>query len=440
MKYLFYLLLALIINPVTLSAAEENTIKKVTLKNGFELITVEDHRSPIATFQVWYKVGSKDEEFGKTGMSHMLEHLMFKGTKKFGKGEYSRLIALNGGNENAFTSKDYTAYFASLSSDRIQLEIELEADRMQNLLLNEKEFLLERDVVAEERRLRTDDNPSSKLHELMEAAAYQQHPYHWPIIGWMDDIQNYNITAIKSHYKKFYAPNNAIGVAVGDFKHKDIQKLVEKYFGKIPPSKELTKERRRYKETAQSGEKRVYLKDKAQIPYVFTSYHAVSQDTPDSYALSIISTALSSGMSSRLYKRLVRKDEMCLSVDASFDFISYDPGLFTVYAGLRPDKNINEYEKILEEELTKIKKDGLTKRELQKAINQAEAEFLFAQDSIFYQAMKIGWYETVGMSYTDIPKFVDNIRKVTNADIKRVAKKYFVNEKKVVGILTPEKK
>jgi len=428
-----------LLQPALILSAEEQNIKKVTLPNGFELITVEDHRSPIAVFQVWYRVGSKDEGKGTTGISHMLEHLMFKGTEKHGKGEYSRLISFNGGNENAFTSKDYTAYFATLASDRIELEIELEADRMRNLLLEEKEFLLERDVVAEERRLRTDDNPSAKLDEALDKAAFGEHPYHWPVIGWMDDIQNYSIEQVKAHYKKFYAPNNAIAVAVGDFTHEELLAMVEKHFGDIEPSATVPGPVRNYPKSVQNEEKRVTLHEKAEIPYVFSTYHTVHQDHPDAYALSVISTALTGGMSSRLYKRLVRKDEICLSIEAHFDFLSYDPSIFGFYAGLRPDKTPEEYEKVLQEELDKVKKHGVTERELQKAINNAEAEFLFSQDSIFYKAMRIGWYETIGMDYTDIPKYVENIRNVTNEDVIRAANKYFVNNKKSVGILIPKK-
>ncbi len=412
---------------------------KTTLPNGFKLIVVPVHKSPIATFQVWYNVGSKDESFGTTGISHMLEHTMFKGTKKHGKGEYSRLIAINGGNENAFTSKDYTAYFATLSKERIALEIELEADRMQNLTIDPKEFMLERNVVAEERRMRVDDNPSSRLDEQMDAHAFLQHPYHWPVIGWMDDIQHFTPEKARQHYERFYAPNNAIGVVVGDVDPKEIEKIVRKYFGKIPASKTLPKNRRVYQEVPQAGEVRFELKDdKVRIPYAFTGYHAPKGDVKDAYALAVIANALASGASSRLYKRLVRKEEYCVMISANYDFISAGPGYFTFYAGLRPGKSVEGYEKILNEELNKIIKNGVSKHELQKAINQVEAEFYFSQDSIFYRAMKIGMYETVGLDASLIAKFSDRIKEVTNADIKRVAARYFVKEKRTIGILLPE--
>ncbi len=443
-RFLYLTFISLFVTGLSLTAtasAASGNMYRTTLSNGFQLIVVPDHKSPVATFQVWYKVGSKDEAFGITGISHMLEHTMFKGTKNHGKGEYSRLIAVNGGNENAFTSKDYTAYFAILSKDRIDLEIELEADRMQNLVIDPEEFNLERNVVAEERRMRVDDNPTSLLDEQMDAHAFLQHPYHWPVIGWMDDIQHFSAEKAQAHYDRFYAPNNAIGVVVGDVEPEEIEKLVRKYFGKIPPSETLPEKRRVYAEVPQRGEVRFELKDdKARLPYVFSGFHAPRGDVKDAYALVVIAHALAGGESSRLYKRLVRKEEYCVMIQADYNFISAGPGYFTFYAGLRPGKSTEGYEKILQEEIDRIIKEGVTKRELQKAINQVEAEFYFSQDSIFYRAMKIGMYETVGLDASLIDQFSERVKAVTNEDIKRVAARYFVRENRTVGILLPQQK
>ena len=405
------------------------------LSNGLKIVTVENHKSPVVTFQVWYKVGSRNEVTGKTGLSHMLEHMMFKGTPEHGKGEFSRIVSVNGGNENAFTSQDYTAYFEIFASDRLDVSLGLESDRMVNLLIDPQEFLLERDVVKEERRLRTEDDPTSSLVEELYAAAFKIHPYHAPIIGWMGDISGFTRDDLYAHYKKYYIPNNATVVIVGDFDTEDVVKRIEKYFGQIPkgtnpPQVNIT-------EPEQQGEKRFYYKREAQLPYIIYGYHSPNFRDNDHYALDVLSNIISGGKSSRIYQDIVYKQQIALSAGGGYTAIQTDPELFYFYAQLRPGKTAEEAESSLNAEIDRIKKEPVSDRELQKAKNQAEASFIMGQDSVFYQAMLIGRLETTGAGAKYLDSYISEIRKVTAEDIMRVAQKYFMDDNKTVGILVP---
>ena len=245
-------------------------IFETILPNGLKVILLENHKAPLVTFQVWYRVGSRNEEWGKTGLSHMLEHMMFKGTPKVGPEEFSRIIQENGGNDNAFTSRDFTAYFENLSADRIQVAIELESDRMQNLILREKDFRTERMVVAEERRLRTEDNPQAYLSEQLEATAFQVHPYHWPTVGWMEDIARFTLEDLKQYHQTYYQPANAFLVIVGDFKKEDLLPKIEKAFGPIPRG--MVPDPERDREPQQTGERRIDAKREAHLPAILRGW------------------------------------------------------------------------------------------------------------------------------------------------------------------------
>ncbi len=418
--------------------SEARDIRKTILNNGLEIVTLEDHRAPIFVFQIWYRVGARNEGIGKTGVSHLLEHMMFKGTERYAKGELSRIVARNGGNENAFTSEDYTAYFEKLSSDRLYLSLELESDRMVNLILDPAEVLLERDVVAEERRLRTEDDPSSQLIEEMNAMAFKVHPYRSPVIGWMNDIRSLTRDDLYTYYKTYYIPNNAIIVVVGDFDTEGIISEIKRYFGKIPRGKDPSS--LNVIEPEQMGERRIYLQKEAEIPYIFIGYHTPNFKDPDVYPLEVLSNILFSGKSSRLYKNLVYEKEAALFADGGYENLKADPGLFSIYVGLRPGRGIEEVEEMIYHELEEIRKGAVSEKELQKAKNQIEAEFIFSQDSLFYQAMLIGIAETIGAGYEYLDRFTDNIRNVTIEDIRRVTEKYLVKRNRTVGILIPEKK
>jgi len=409
-------------------------VKEYKLDNGLKVLLLEEHKAPVAVFQIWYKVGSMYEPYDRAGISHMLEHMMFRGTKKHGPKTFSKLVQRYGGSDNAFTSQDYTAYFQTFASDRIWLSLDLESDRMTNLLLDNKDFLAERDVVAEERRMRTDSDPESALAEETQAAAFDVHPYHWPIIGWMETIKNFTDDALREHYRKFYVPNNATIVIVGDIDSEKMIKQIKDYFGGIPkgpepPQVKLT-------EPEQHGERRVYLKKEAQLPTIYIAYHTPDQDSPDTYALDILETVLSGGRSSRLYKDLVYEKQIAQYAGAGYSNVSKDPELITFYAGVMPGKTSDEVEKALYDEMDRLKAEPVTERELKKAKNQIEASFIMGQDSNFNRAMMLGRYESVS-SWRLLEKYIDGIRAVTPEDVMRVAKQYLVPDGRTVGVLVP---
>lgn len=434
LKILFFFILSFsLFHPASgLHAAK---IEKFTLENGLAVLLVEEHKAPVVTFQVWYKVGSRNEITGKTGLSHLLEHMMFKGTPRHGKGEFSRIVAKNGGTENAFTGNDYTAYFENFSSDRIELSIELESDRMQNLLMDPKEFQLEREVVKEERRTRTDDDPYSYLIENLYAVTFLVHPYHNPVIGWMSDLDRLTPEDALHYYKHYYIPNNATIVVVGDFDTGKLLPKIKEKFEKIPRGKEPVQSVS--PEPKQLGERRTVVKREAQLPFVFLAYPTPNYKNPDNHALTVLSTLLSSGKSSRLYRSLVYDQQIALDAGGRYEGLTTDPELFYFYATARPGKGPEDLEKALNAEIGKLQTNPVTENELQKAKNQIEAQFIMGADSNFFQAMLIGSAETVGAGHQYISEFIDKIRKVTAADITRVAKKYLLNDTKNVGILLP---
>jgi zinc protease len=415
-------------------AGLKDQVFETVLPNGLKVILLENHKAPLVTFQVWYRVGSRNEAWGKTGLSHMLEHMMFKGTEKIGPEEFSRIIQENGGNDNAFTSRDYTAYFENLSADRVQVAIALEADRMQNLLLREEDFRTEQMVVMEERRLRTEDNPQAVLFEQVMATIFQLHPYHWPIIGWMEDISRFTLDDLKAYYKIYYEPINAFLVVVGDFKKEELLPKIEKAFGShskgVPPTQEIDKE------PSQIGERRVFVKKEAQLPFLVMGYHVPNLRDPDSYVLEVIATILSGGKSSRLYQSLVREKRIVLSADADHSLLSRDPSLFILSADLLPGKEVAEVEEALDQEIERLQREPVREQELEKVKNQLEASIIFGQDSLFFQAMLLARHEIVS-TWRAIDDYIPSIQKVTTEDIQRVAKKYLIPDNRTVGILIP---
>ncbi|HSQ78616.1 MAG TPA: pitrilysin family protein [Nitrospirota bacterium] len=438
MRYLLRVFVVFLVTLLagSLSFAQDLKVTEKVLQNGLKVLLKEEHKAPVVTFQIWYKVGSRNEKLGTTGMSHLLEHMMFKGTKKYGPKTFSQTVMRNGGNDNAFTDKDYTAYFETFAADRIAISLDLESDRMQNLLIDPKEFEPERKVVMEERRMRTDDDPTATMVEEMTAAAFIAHPYEWPVIGWMADISNITRDDLYNHYRAYYAPNNATIVVVGDFNTQALLPQIEKYFGKIPSGPGVPKISA--KEPKQLGERRIIVKKQAELPAVFAGYHTPDLKHPDSYALEVLQGILSSGKSSRLYKSLVYEKQLALYAGGDYDNIANDPNLFYVYAGVMPGKTTEDVEKALYAEIEKLKSAPVTDEEMQKAKNQIEASFIMGQDSIFYQAMLLGQFETVA-NWRLLEKYVENIRAVTKEDVQRVAKEYFSEDNRTVGILVPIK-
>ena len=411
-------------------------VQEHILDNGLKVLLLEDHKSPAVTFQVWYRVGARNEKDGKSGLAHFLEHMMFKGTPTTGPEEYSRIIAKNGGRTNAFTSSDVTVYFATMSREKIGIEIDLEADRMANALLGDKYFEPEKKVIQEERRMRTDDNPVSALSEATSAVAFTVHPYRRPVVGWMQDILALTRQDLVDFYKLYYAPNNAYIVMVGDFSSQEMLLKIKAAFDKIPRGPEPPKVSA--EEIEQRGERRLVLKKEAELPFVLNFYHAPNLKSADSFALDLLTVVLAGGKSSRLYHDLVYQKRLVRGIDADYSGISIDPAGLSIYAQLLPGIEPATVEREIERGIDKIKSDLISERELQKAKNQVEAAFVFAQDSIFGQAMKIGYYEAVG-DWRQMDRYLDGIRKVTREDIRRVARQYLVQDRRTVGTLIPIK-
>mgnify|MGYP001572410689 FL=1 len=432
MKKLVFLLAFILIIPLSANA----DTKEYNLDNGLKVLIIEDHKAPLAIFQIWYRVGSRNEPMGKSGLSHLLEHMMFKGTPKSGSKEFSKIVQKNGGVDNGFTTKDYTMYYQSLASDRIGISIELEADRMKNLIIDPKEVLAERSVVMEERRMRYDDDPQNSLHEEVMAATYKSHPYHWPVIGWMSDIASIERNDLYNHYMAYYSPDNAVIVVSGDIKADEIIQKIKAAFGKIPADPDRRPVTSR--EDEQKGERRVSLKREAELPYVIGAYHTPSFPDKDSYALEVLGTVLSGGKSSRVYKAIVHEKKLALSAYADYSGLSKDPYLFMFGATAAPGKDIRDVENSLYEEIEKIKKEPPAENEVQKAKNQIEASFIMGQDSIYFQAELAGMFEMIG-GWKLKEQYLEGIRKVTPQDVSRVAKKYLVENNRTVGVLIPTK-
>lgn len=413
-------------------------VHEVTLANGLTVLMKEVHKAPVVTVQVWYRVGSRNEVMGRAGLSHMLEHMMFKGTRRYPKGTFSKIIRKNGGNDNAFTSQDYTAYFENLAADRVELALDLEADRMQNLLLNNKEFQLEREVVKEERRLRTEDDPKSFLVESLYAQAFVQHPYHWPIIGWFSDLNAMTLGDLQRYYDTHYSPNNAILVIVGDIDAKEILPIIQRHFEPIPrgpdppPVKVI--------EPEQQGERRLVVKRNAHLPFVMVGYLAPNHSHQDAYALAILESLLSDGKSSRLYQSLVYQQKLALDVGSRYSLLQANPDLFYMYAVVKPGHQADTVEQAIHDQIALLQQFPPTAKELQRAKNQVEASHIFGQDSNFRQAMLLGQSESVGAGWQFLDQFVERIRTVTAKDIQQVARRYFTQDRRTVGILVPTHK
>ncbi len=436
------LLLSLGVAAMADASPTKPQIFESTLDNGLKILVKPDHRAPVVVAQIWYKVGSSYEVGGSTGLSHVLEHMMFKGTKKLAPGQFSKVIAANGGRENAFTGKDYTAYFQQLEKSRLPVSFELEADRMRNLTLPEEEFSKELPVVMEERRMRTDDKPRSLTYEQFNAIAYISSPYHHPIIGWMDDLKNMKVADLRAWYQKWYAPNNATLIVVGDVKPDEVFALAKKYYGPLKRSENIPELKPRI-EAPQYGERRLTVKVPAKLPYLLIGYKVPSLNTIkedwEPYALEVLAGILSGGDSARLPKELVRGKQMAASVDVSYDIISRQAGLFIFDAIPSAKFTVADVEKALYKQMEKVKIERVTEKELQRVKAQVVAGKVYERDSIFYQAMILGQLETVGLPWTMADEYADKIRAVTAEQVQAVAKKYFKDTQKTVAILEPQK-
>jgi zinc protease len=411
-------------------------ITEEVLPNGLRALIVEAPKAPVVSVQIWYRVGSRNEVPGVTGLSHMLEHMMFKGTPTVPVKEFDRLIQKAGGNSNAFTYQDATTYFENLAADRLELALRLEADRMANILLDEKEFRAERDVVVEERRLRQEDDPIAALYEAMYPVAFATHPYAQPIIGWMHDIRNMRLEDLRRHYKAYYVPNNAVVVLAGDVAPAQALPLIRRYFGGLPRGGDPPPVRA--VRPPQQGERRVYLEKEAQLPYVLVAYPVPNARDRESLALDVLETILSGGKSSRLHRNLVYGKQLVLYAGASNQRLSIDPNLFTLYAAPLPGKTAEEVERALEAEIERVQREPAPARELEKAKNQIESDFVMGQDSVFNLGRAVMSVDMV-TTWRDFYTYLADIRSVTAADVQRVAQKYLIKDQRTVGILVPQK-
>lgn len=431
--------LALVLAPTSLIQAQ---VYEYNLDNGLKLLVKEDRRAPVVVAQVWYRIGSSYEHDGITGISHALEHMMFQGTEHYPAGEFSRIIAENGGSENAFTGKDYTAYFQTLEKSRLEVSFRLEADRMHNLLLTEQEFVKEIEVVKEERRLRTEDNPVAYLYETALATAFQTSPYRHPIIGWMADLDAMKIEDLRVWYERWYAPNNAILVVVGDVDHEAVRALAQTYFGPITARPLMSA--RALPELPQQGLKRVTVQRPAELPHLLMAYKTpvlrADAEPPASwepYALEVLAGVLDGGYSARLETNLVRKQEVTASISASYDLTRRLDGLFIIQATPARGKTVADVEQAVREQLEALKHADIGAEELARVKAQVVSSDVYERDSMFYQAMVLGALESEGLPWRLVDEYVPQIQSVNAEQVKQVADKYLRDEGLTVAVLEP---
>ena len=434
--------LALVLSLSSAASLAAGAVHEYKLDNGLKLIVKEDHRAPVMVSQVWYKVGSSYEHDGITGVSHVLEHMMFKGTSAYPAGEFSRIIAENGGSENAFTSRDYTAYFQTMETSRLAVSFELEADRMRNLTLPEQEFLKEVRVVMEERRMRTEDNPQSLTYELFNATAYVSSPYRIPVIGWMDDLESMQVEDLRAWYRTWYAPNNATVVVVGDVDPDQVYTLAKQYFGPLKPSEiEPAKPRR---EVKQRGSKRIEVEAPAELPYLIMGYKvpvvpgAAPEQLWEPYALDVLAGVLDGGTGARLASELVRGEAVAASAGAGYDGYDRMQSLFLLSGTPANGHTMEQLEQALLAQIQRLHEERVANDELERVKAQIRASKVYEQDSIFYQAMQIGILETVGLDWGEMERYHERIDAVTPEQVQAVARKYLVDERLTVAQLVPQ--
>ena len=416
-------------------------ISEHVLSNGLKVLVQEDHRSPVVVSQVWYKVGSSYEPNGITGISHMLEHTMFKGTDKHPAGEFSRIIAENGGEENAFTGQDYTAYFQTMTASKLAVSFELEADRMRYLHILPEELKKELEVVTEERRMRTEDNPQAKMAEQFAAMAYASSPYKNPIIGWQTDIAAYTAPDLQVWYQRWYAPNNATLVVVGDVKTADVFALAHQYFGDLKTSEILPLKPQT--EAPQIGVRKMTVKAPAKLPSVLLGYHVptlkTAENENEAYALEVLAGVLDGGSSARLSSSLIRGKQIAVEANAGYNLTSRLDNLFELEGTPAEGKTVWDVEAALKEEISKLQAKLVEESELQRIKAQVLAGEVYQRDSNFYQAMQLGMLETVGLGWKKEGEYVAKINQVTAEQVRNVARKYLIDDHLNIAYLEPQK-
>lgn len=439
-KFLIFLLIS--ISFCAFAANTESTVDKKVheyqLKNGLKLIVKEDHRAPVAVFEVWYKVGSSYEPLGITGISHALEHMMFRGSKNYDSKQFLQSIAENGGQQNAFTFYDFTGYYQMMPADKLPISFKLEADRMRNLLLKPEDFAKEIQVVMEERRMRTEDNPQQKTFERFSSAAHVSTAYHHPVIGWMSDLQNMTDADLRKWYETWYAPNNAIIVVVGDVNPENIYQLAQQSFGSLKSS--VLPTIKPQKEIASVGARTVIVEAPAKLPYLVMGYNVpevtTAQEKSEPYALNVLGVILG-GDSGRLITNLVRGKQIASDITVSYDPYFRLDNLFYIEAIPVRGHTVDEVKNAILEEIKNIQEHPISDAELERAKVQVLSGRIYQQDAIEFQAYEIGSAEAVGLSWREVDKGMEIIKTLTPAQIQAVARKYLLPTRLTVGILKP---
>ena len=424
---------------VQVGKSEQGTTE-YRLSNGLRLIVKEDHRAPTVAHQIWYRVGGIDEVSGTTGVSHMLEHMMFKGTPKVPVGEFSKQVAELGGRENAMTNRDFTLYYQQIGKQYLGRMMELEADRMVNLILTEGEYEREMKVVKEERRLRTDDSARGTVYEQLLAATYTASPYRNPVIGWMQDLDNMRLDDVAAWHRNWYVPNNALVIVTGDVKAEEVRKLAERYYGKLKPhALPLRKEQ---KDPPQIGVRRIWVKAPAENKYLVLSYkvprlHDVEKDV-DPYALDVLAAVLNGYDNARLNRELVREQRLADDVNVGYDSINRGESIFVLDGTPADGHTTDEIEKALREAIQRIARDGVSPEELKRVKTQVVASQIYKRDSVFGQGMEMGIAEMSGISWRQVDRMLERIKEVTPEQVKAVAGKYFNDDNLTVATLLPQ--
>ncbi|WGH79815.1 M16 family metallopeptidase [Jannaschia ovalis] len=439
MRHLLSAALAVTLALPAAARAAEPGVTTFTLDNGMDAIVIEDHRAPVVVHMVWYDVGSADEPPGKSGIAHFLEHLMFKGTDELEPGEFSRVVAAQGGTDNAFTSSDYTGYFQRVAADRLGLMMEMEADRMRDLVLDSADMLTERDVVLEERAQRTDSNPGALFSEMRNAAQYLNHPYGRPIIGWKHEVEELTLEDALDFYRRYYAPNNATLIVAGDVEAEEVRRLAEAHYGPLAPTPDLAP-RERPAEPPQLTPRRLTFEDaRVANPYVIRTYLAPERDAGDqgdAAALAILAQYLGGSSQTSLLGRVLEQEEgTALYTSAFYSGTSLDDTTFGLVVMPRPGRSLEEAEADMDRMIARLLEQGVDDAQLERIKTAARAAEIYGRDSLQGRAREYGVAVTSGLTVEDVAAWPDALAAVTEADMLRVAREVLVPETSVTGYL-----
>lgn len=419
--------------------ASDNPVHEYQLKNGLKVFVKEDHRAPVVITEIWYKVGSSYEPDGITGISHALEHMMFRGSKNYDAKRFLQIISENGGDQNAFTSFDYTGYYEMLAADKLPISFKLEADRMRNLLLRPEDFAKEIQVVMEERRMRIDDDPQQLTFERFLAAAHVSNSYHHPLIGWMNDLQNMKVEDLQHWYQTWYAPNNALIVVVGDVKPDDVYQLAQKYFGDLKPATIPTL--KPLSEAPSLGTRTVVVAAPAKLPWLTLGYNTpvvkTASEAWEPYALLVLNVVLGGSDSSRLQQDLVRDKQIAATIDAGYSPYDRLDNIFIIQATPATGHSVAEVKDAVLAEVQKLQQQPITPAELARVKAQIIANKIYQEDSITYQAYEIGSLESIGLSWRETDHALKAIDAITPEQVQAVAKKYLIPARLTIGELKP---